>query len=282
MIAHARRKGFESVLLHDKELAKSETFTRPNSQSERDSLAFSVIFAKFFWWTSAELSRLNNSVSGRTGKLNRLPFVAIQLKPALQPQWGKLWFEVFYNLHSPMNLAPVAQLNCSKHKSHVGCMHITPAPDARRHIAEIASSSWELFLLLSSTAKDRDAKGCKVRSGVLGTCWPQQHVSFHASFIHFITSLDECEGVGEKPCHPETEREDPHSVFSPLGPALPLRLLGECVANVAPAASCHVSPLHQATHGTRADWETMWECINYNTFFIYLYTWHLLHVCPSW
>lgn len=69
--------------------------------------------------------------------------------------------------------------------------------------------------------KYREAKGCGVGSGILGTHWPQQRVSFHASFIHFITSLGEREGVEEKPCHPETEREEPHSIFSSPGPALP-------------------------------------------------------------
>lgn len=57
-------------------------------------------------------------------------------------------------------------------------------------------------------------------SGTLGTHWPRQHVSFHASFIHFITSLDQCEGVEEKPCYTETEREEPQSIFSSHGSAL--------------------------------------------------------------
>lgn len=49
--------------------------------------------------------------------------------------------------------------------------------------------------------------------------WPLQHVSFHASFIHFITSLGRCEGVEKKPCYTETEREGPHSIFSSPGAA---------------------------------------------------------------
>lgn len=64
-------------------------------------------------------------------------------------------------------------------------------------------------------------KGCGTGSSILGTHWPQQHVSFHASFIHFITSLEECEGVEEKPRHPETG-EGPYSIFSSPGPACSL------------------------------------------------------------
>lgn len=65
------------------------------------------------------------------------------------------------------------------------------------------------------------SKRLRVRgSGTLGTHWPRQRVSFHASFIHFITSLDQCEGVEEKPCYTETEREEPHSIFSSHGSAL--------------------------------------------------------------
>lgn len=60
-------------------------------------------------------------------------------------------------------------------------------------------------------------KGCGVGSGALGAYWPWQHDCFHASFIHFITSLEECEGVGEKPCHPETEQQEPYSTFSSPG-----------------------------------------------------------------
>lgn len=71
------------------------------------------------------------------------------------------------------------------------------------------------------TQNTEKEKGCVVGSGILGTHWPQQHVSFHASFIHFITSLDECEGVEEKPCHPETEKEEPYSIFSSAGSAPP-------------------------------------------------------------
>lgn len=78
-----------------------------------------------------------------------------------------------------------------------------------------------LLSYCSQAQKYRKAKGCGLGSGILGTHWPQQHAFFHASFIHFITSLDECEGVEEKPCHPETEREEPHSIFSSCGPALP-------------------------------------------------------------
>lgn len=73
----------------------------------------------------------------------------------------------------------------------------------------------------SRAQKYREAKGCGLGIGISGTHWPQQHVSFHASFIHFITSLDECEGVEEKPCYSETEKEEPHSIFSSPGPALP-------------------------------------------------------------
>jgi len=72
-----------------------------------------------------------------------------------------------------------------------------------------------------------------VGSGIWGTHWPQQS-SFHASFIHFITSLEECEGVEQKPCHPETEREEPHSIFSSPGSACPLSLQAACMENIAP------------------------------------------------
>lgn len=78
---------------------------------------------------------------------------------------------------------------------------------------------WSPFSDCSKAQKCRAAKGCWLGSGILGTHWPQQHVCFHASFIHFITSLDECDGVEEKPCYPETEREEPHSIFSSPGPA---------------------------------------------------------------
>lgn len=78
---------------------------------------------------------------------------------------------------------------------------------------------WSPFSDCSQAQKCRAAKGCGLGSGILGTHWPQQHVCFHASFIHFITSLDECDGVEEKPCYLETEREEPHSIFSSPGPA---------------------------------------------------------------
>lgn len=50
--------------------------------------------------------------------------------------------------------------------------------------------------------------------------WPLQHVSFHASFIHFITSLGRCEGVEKKPCYTETEWVGPHSISSSPGAAI--------------------------------------------------------------
>lgn len=78
---------------------------------------------------------------------------------------------------------------------------------------------WSPFSDCSQAQKCRAAKGCGLGSGILGAHWPQQHVCFHASFIHFITSLDECDGVEEKPCYPATEREEPHSIFSSSGPA---------------------------------------------------------------
>lgn len=58
-------------------------------------------------------------------------------------------------------------------------------------------------------------KGCRAGSGIMGTHWPQQHVCFHASFIHFITSLEECEGAEEKACHQETEGEERTPSSSP-------------------------------------------------------------------
>ncbi|CAB1453144.1 unnamed protein product [Pleuronectes platessa] len=84
-------------------------------------------------------------------------------------------------------------------------------------VPPLPPASWGKDLRFCSLAKCGEAKGCWLGSGILGTHWPEQHVSFHASFIHFITSLDECEGVEEKPCHPETEREEPYSIFSSRG-----------------------------------------------------------------
>lgn len=82
----------------------------------------------------------------------------------------------------------------------------------------------------------------------MGTHWPQQHVSFHASFIHFITSLDECEGVEEKPCHPETEKEEPYSIFSSAGS--PLCLLAACMVDTA-LWGCKVSLEHMSSGDTQ-------------------------------
>lgn len=60
--------------------------------------------------------------------------------------------------------------------------------------------------------------GCEWHLG--NARWPLQHVSFHASFIHFITSLGRCEGVEKKPCYTETEWEGPHSISSSPGAAI--------------------------------------------------------------
>lgn len=131
----------------------------------------------------------------------------------------------FTNLYSPPILTPVSQLNCNKHISYSmqpACM----PPRTDKYVADtlqkLPHPPVSLLSHCPQPQKYREAKkGCRVGSGILGTHWPQQHVSFHASFIHFITSLDECEGVEEKPCHPETEGEELYSIFSSPGPVLP-------------------------------------------------------------
>lgn len=86
-----------------------------------------------------------------------------------------------------------------------------------------ASVSSYCSCLCAHTERQKVA-GLEVREGGwewhLGNArWPLQHVSFHASFIHFITSLGRCEGVEKKPCYTETEWEGPHSIFSSPGAA---------------------------------------------------------------
>lgn len=69
--------------------------------------------------------------------------------------------------------------------------------------------------------------GCEWHLG--NARWPLQHVSFHASFIHFITSLGRCEGVEKKPCYTETEWEGPHSIFSSPGAAIAPGWIATCM-----------------------------------------------------
>lgn len=106
-----------------------------------------------------------------------------------------------------------------------GCMSATKEGlTSCRPFAKIASSSCEVF---PNCPRPQNAKKQKVAWwGV--TSWEgdtglSSMSSLHASFIHFITSLDECDGLDQKTCHPETERQKLHSIISSLGSACPLR-----------------------------------------------------------
>lgn len=82
---------------------------------------------------------------------------------------------------------------------------------------------------------------------------PLQHVSFHASFIHFITSLGRCKGVEKKPCFTEAGWEGPHSTSS--SPDAAIASAGSAPARVESAAGnsggVEVSVPRQLTGSTR-------------------------------
>lgn len=115
--------------------------------------------------------------------------------------------------------------------------------------------------------------------------------SFHASFIHFITSLDECEGVEEKPCYSETEKEEPHSIFSSPGPALPSACsLHAWITLLQGVWGCELPYEHTTSGDTRHTWfamrdSWMWgkmrkhggECI----FLYYLYAYNWWQMSPT-
>ena len=93
-------------------------------------------------------------------------------------------------------------------------------------------------------------------------------LSFHASFIHFITSLEKCEGVEKKPCHPETEREG--SALRPLllprsGLSLLCRRLRVCLGacSVQGGSSLHPRPPSEGL------WAAIWA---------HFIRWHTVHV----
>lgn len=88
--------------------------------------------------------------------------------------------------------------------------------------------------LLFLPGKRGKRKDCGVASGVGGTHWPWQHESFHASFLHFITSLGECEGLeGEALSLWDRGGGVAYSIFSTLTELSPRLVdrLGACVKN---------------------------------------------------
>lgn len=140
----------------------------------------------------------------------------------------------FANLYSQtiLPLAPQPSANkhiCRLHACHPGLINML-----QTHCKNCLILLWAFSPTVFNRKKYRDAKGCGLGSGIMGTHWPRQHVSFHASFIHFITSLDECEGVEGKPCHPETEREELYSIFPSPGPALLSACSAACLDNIVP------------------------------------------------